>query len=922
MKNLIIEVLEQNDGILLKQQLLYKIKNHSKYDNIVISSIEDINYSFSPFRSDNNELREILDIYISEYSKTFMEVNDVVILFSNKEWNILYRTIKYLIDFLKKFYSNSDLQFIIASLLFLVRVTEERQSIHYYNSILTSFDEMFFGISNIKGFEEIINDSIHLLDKLDHKATNETINILSHVKTLSFSEKIFGRIFEYFIHLMASELTSSMVPVTPLKVRELMVGILNPKKGSLLHDPVCGSGGLLIEAIHSTGESLDVTGCEINIRISQLCKMNLLMNGFEHDKIIRKDFVEYFKNNEKFSCLIADFPLNMKFNKSLRFDFPLILHQNSLKGYVVPISYIISKLNKEGRAVITVPNNFLFTGGNELKLRTVLINKDYIEGVINLPKGAFRPFTEARTSILILNKNKETYLKKKIKFMNCDELLSSNNYWNISNTIDVYKNENVKSNYMKLIDTERLTKDLSLLASSYSTEILLSEEMLTKGTGAKLGDIIEITIGSNVSASEIRSSGKIPIVKNENLNRDILASKIQYNSIKHYVEDYSSKKAIISKECILIARIGDFLKPTLYTPNEDFPVIFIHNGVIAFTAKKEGEILIEYLYYQLNSTFVKNQIERYRVGSTMPHINKSKLVEIVIPLIDIDSQQSFIDSQKASIIATERAKVEERIRALGYQEEVENKESKIVKTLIHQLRPKLAIIDLQVKSIQRIIESNQLQSYTDLTALQADKSEINELLSTTEELTLWEEVVKLKHDTNQINDVLTNVKKIMNYNLTEEDKSDVNLSEFIRSYIDIYHKQGKKQLNFEVKCDNDIIIRISKTAFTELFDQLILNSLVHGYNSEEELKKAKISFTVKDIKSRNVIVIDFRNNGKPYMLDHDDYISVFKKGNSSNGSGIGGNYIYRIVKAHHGNISVKTLTNGFHLSIEIQKRGV
>lgn len=39
---------------------------------------------------------------------------------------------------------------------------------------------------------------------------------------------------------------------TPRSVVRLLVRILDPKPGETVYDPACGSGGMLIEAVHHT----------------------------------------------------------------------------------------------------------------------------------------------------------------------------------------------------------------------------------------------------------------------------------------------------------------------------------------------------------------------------------------------------------------------------------------------------------------------------------------------------------------------------------------------------------------------------------------------------------------------------------------------------------------------------------------------
>jgi len=60
---------------------------------------------------------------------------------------------------------------------------------------------------------------------------------------------ILGRAYEYLIRKFAEDSGQSAGEFyTPCEVAWLMVNLLDPKPGSEVYDPACGSGGLLIKS--------------------------------------------------------------------------------------------------------------------------------------------------------------------------------------------------------------------------------------------------------------------------------------------------------------------------------------------------------------------------------------------------------------------------------------------------------------------------------------------------------------------------------------------------------------------------------------------------------------------------------------------------------------------------------------------------
>jgi signal transduction histidine kinase len=256
---------------------------------------------------------------------------------------------------------------------------------------------------------------------------------------------------------------------------------------------------------------------------------------------------------------------------------------------------------------------------------------------------------------------------------------------------------------------------------------------------------------------------------------------------------------------------------------------------------------------------------------------------------------------------------------LGYEKEVAEKESDIVRILVHQLRPTFLSLNSQVESILRIIEKNKLEQFTEFK--DAPDFSDPELLAIgiapnkPVNHSLQEICNKLLKDSKDINDKLTYVNKVMGFNLGKDDFQETEVKAFIQNHVNEF--LINKQLKFKVEVTGEQChVEFNRESMRELIDQLINNAQSHAFN---ELNSSHLlKFHIKRNKQSPVVTIDYSNNGKDFKLTFEQFVSPFQKSQNSNGSGIGGYYIKRIVEAHGGVLMLNEKNKkGFTLTIEL-----
>ena len=154
-------------------------------------------------------------------------------------------------------------------------------------------------------------------------------NLIEHFSTQTLSvanvpEDELGNAYEYLIKKFADDSGHTAAEFyTNRTVVHLMTQLLAPQTGESIYDPTCGTGGMLISALHevkrSGGEyrTLKLYGQERNLITSSIARMNLFLHGVEDFEIIRGDTLAEPKHIEgdrlrQFDVILANPPYSIK----------------------------------------------------------------------------------------------------------------------------------------------------------------------------------------------------------------------------------------------------------------------------------------------------------------------------------------------------------------------------------------------------------------------------------------------------------------------------------------------------------------------------------------------------------------------------------------------------------------------------------
>ncbi len=248
---------------------------------------------------------------------------------------------------------------------------------------------------------------------------------------------------------------------TPREIIKLMTHILfepvkdQIKRGTyLIYDPACGSGGMLTEAekfaenVTGRKNGFNLYGQEVNPETFAICTSDMLIKGDKPENIAFGSTL----SKDGFSSLNFDFMLsNPPYGKTWKLDENAIVDNRGKKGtgekaenikdsrfqmglptisdgQLLFLMNMVSKMkhNTElGSRIATVHNgSALFTGdagGGESEIRKHLIENDWLECIIALPKNIFYN-TGIPTYVWIVSNRKQAHRKGKVQLINALDL--------------------------------------------------------------------------------------------------------------------------------------------------------------------------------------------------------------------------------------------------------------------------------------------------------------------------------------------------------------------------------------------------------------------------------------------------------------------------------------------------------------------
>ncbi|MGE5342049.1 MAG: N-6 DNA methylase [Candidatus Omnitrophota bacterium] len=268
-----------------------------------------------------------------------------------------------------------------------------------------------------------------------------------------FTPDLLGTAYEYLIKMFADDAGKKGGEFyTPKGVVELIVRLIKPEAGNKVHDPACGSGGMLIEAARYIDQhferrdghiNVSLFGQEKNLSTWAICKINMIFHNLSDAVILKGDTLDNPRHLTEqgelklFDRVIANPPfsqvkwwdraeVDVKKNengKEVSINYSKVVNDPYGRfRYGIPprnyadlafLQHMIAVLNHNGRLGIVLPHGVLFRGGTEGEIRKGILQDDILEAIVGLPSKLFYN-TGIPAAIWVVNKAKPVELKNKV----------------------------------------------------------------------------------------------------------------------------------------------------------------------------------------------------------------------------------------------------------------------------------------------------------------------------------------------------------------------------------------------------------------------------------------------------------------------------------------------------------------------------
>lgn len=538
------------------------------------------------------------------------------------------------------------------------------------HDMLNLYSEAILKLNQNPGIPQLFRDifkntSLPYRDSETLKLFLKTINEFQY----DHSEKL-GDAFEYLLSVLGSQGDAGQFR-TPRHIIDFMVEIMQPKKNESICDPACGTAGFLISSYKHILESNttkikgdllshedrkrltnNFVGYDISPDMVRLSLANMYLHNFTSPRIYEYDTLTNEERWGEFFDIILANPPFMTPKGGIKPHKKFSMQAN--RSEVLFVDYIAEHINPTtGRAAIIVPEGIIFQGAGAYKsLRKLLIDKNYLYGVISLPPGVFQPYSGVKTSILLIDKS----LAKKaeniifVKIENDGFSLGAQrkelNISDIPDAISVLKDykHKVYNNELASLDITNLPLNTLLVEKTrikQNSDYLLSAERYrpeelkqhSRWEVIRLGDICDTSSGGTPSRNhpEYFENGSIPWIKSGEISKGYITA-----SEEHITEEalQLSSAKLFPVDTVLVAMYGGTIGEV---------------GILKIPACTNQAVcgilpgdkfIPEFLYLVLKArkTFLISQSS----GGAQPNISQKIIRELNIPMPPLSVQREIV----------------------------------------------------------------------------------------------------------------------------------------------------------------------------------------------------------------------------------------------------------------------------------------
>jgi type I restriction enzyme M protein len=301
-------------------------------------------------------------------------------------------------------------------------------------------------------------------------------------------DDILGDAYEFLMKHFATESGKSKGQFyTPSEVSRIMAKILGIDKDDrndiTIYDPTCGSGSLLLKIADEAKVPVTIYGQEKDVATAGLAKMNMILHNNPTARIEKgystlshPQFLNKNGQLEQFSYSSSNPPFSLK-NWSDGFTPSSDVYERFL-GYGTPpdkngdyafLLHIIASLRSDGKGAVILPHGVLFRGNAEEQIRTSIIKRGYIKGIIGLPANLF--FGTGIPACIVLLDKENASSRKGIFFIDASKGYVKDGNKNRLREQDIHKIVDVFNKQIEISKFSRMVSMAEIEEKGYNLNI-------------------------------------------------------------------------------------------------------------------------------------------------------------------------------------------------------------------------------------------------------------------------------------------------------------------------------------------------------------------------------------------------------------------------------------------------------------------
>lgn len=648
------------------------------------------------------------------------------------------------------------------------------------------------------------------------------------------------------------------------------------------------------------------------ISVVDIDKTNLVNKqilSFESVNYIKNDLtdrqtlnIEYIKNaNEKVDVLLADLVLgnSLTANSFTTKQNNIFGKPSSLENQL--LQNAIKAIKKTGR-IIAIVHNSLLLNKKETTLRRKLIEANYIESIINLPKTLYLE-KSISSSLLVINKQKSEHQSNNVIFFDL-----GNSFFDKSAEIIAFEAQVIKiickseyySNHKNIIvvsNDEIADNDYVLSPKRYLHEYFHHYYRIITNSRykAKLRDFVrKMETGKKhepvfVAQHDNKSVG---FVDKSSLRKARINKVIEPEKLKRIL--MSKSATVIDYSCVLVEYKSEKMKPVLFEYRNQ-PIILSHE-IMAIQVKEH--ISREEFIPVLQSKLIEVQHDILRKEGSLSRIRSNRFLDMVVVRPELEQQKELLIDLQDTLNNEKIKQLESRLNSVTNA--INKAEHDVVATISHNLNQKLGSLIDDFESIKKYI-SRKNEQYENISLNDPiapvfedeDESDVdtlgivisrfsNNLLDATQTLKTTEEIVQK----NSVNRQL------------------VKLKQFFRNDIQKCYKDESYDILISGHNGEEIDVEIDRNAFKDAIRNLIINAKKHGFVDN---RKHTIVFEIEKCKRNDTEFarIVYKNDGNPLPagFSFDELKRLTGKAGNTKGKGLGGYFVNKVINLHNGSFN-------------------